>query len=126
MIINAGVPILRPITLNDRSPRHPKWLHDLLYSPASATGSLSSEVLAPSLKRISKDAKTPYHLKRAVCSKLVVGAMGKGTFPVTPDLRQLGTEITLSLLQISGILTRVCLSSPGVSPEVRSWLFGYV
>lgn len=61
--------------------------------------------------------------------QLVVGGHGqRGHFHY--DLRQLGTglfwDITPSLLQMSGIPKTFCLSSPGVSPEIRSWLLGNV
>lgn len=72
IIINAGVPVLRHITLNDRLLKHPKWLYDLIYSPASTT---DSEVMAPSLNRISKDVKNP-----AISSKQFAPASSRGHF----------------------------------------------
>lgn len=57
--------------------------------------------------------------------QLVVGAISSNY-----DLRQLGTglfwDITPSLLQMSGIPKTFGLSSPGVSPEIRSRLLGNV
>lgn len=62
--------------------------------------------------------------------QLVVGAMDRGDISSNYDLRQLGTglfwDITPSLLQMSGIPKTFCLSSPGVSPEIRSRLLGNV
>lgn len=73
MIINAGVHVLRHITLSDRLLKHPKWLYDFIYSPASTTGSFSSEVMAPSLNRIRKDVKNP-----ATSSKQFAPASSRG------------------------------------------------
>lgn len=73
LIINAGVPVRRHITVSDRLLKHPKWLYDLIYSPASTTGSFSSEVMAPSLNRVSKDLKNP-----AISSKQFAPASSRG------------------------------------------------
>lgn len=127
LITDAGEPILRPITLSDRSLRHPKWLCDLIYSPASTTGSFSSEVLAPSLKRISKDAKNPCHLKQAVCAKLVVGAVGTEDISSNSRSETAGDRAVLGdhSFTIADLWhPHDILSSPGVGPEVRPWLFG--